>query len=124
VDIAVLIETNQCWRNVKKSDRIVPRFRHRWESFHSAVAYNTQDRTLRSPRQYGGNAIISRDQAAHRAVQSGSDDTGLGRWAWTRYQGTKGIHLRVVAAYRPNHRSGDDGVYAQHQDYLNAHDDD
>ena len=33
-------------------------------------------------------------------MSSGFDKEKLGRWAWSRYQGSSGRHLRVVSVYR------------------------
>lgn len=81
------------------------------------VAYNYKD-PLAPQNQIGGCAILSRDQAAHRVCKYGTDQTGMGRWAWTRYAGAGGVHLRIVVGYRPNHRGGKGSVFNQQERLL------
>ncbi|CAJ1953071.1 unnamed protein product, partial [Cylindrotheca closterium] len=84
-------------------------------------------------------------QVSHRAKESGSDSTGLGRWAYVRLQGKKlktqggddpsGLVLDVnkavrrsisrdlviVLAYRPNREgTGESTVWAQQRLYFNS----
>ena len=54
-------------------------------------------------------------------ISQGTDESGLGRWSWTRYYGKRNITLRVICAYRPCklHTPGANTVYAQHQRVFN-----
>ena len=60
-----------------------------------------QEYAIRQAFQPGGVSQWSIGKAAHRVMTTGKDETGLGRWAWTRYQGSQNITLRVITAYRP-----------------------
>jgi hypothetical protein len=99
---------------------------------HSSIAYN-RTKSLRERghvkghshfQQYGGVALLSTTQAAHRVSGHGRDSTGLGRWTWTNYQGKGSVSLKVVAAYRPCQSDGALSTYSQHVNYLYEKDDD
>lgn len=71
---------------------------------------------------WGGTSIWSINNAAHRAFDSGSDPSGLGRWSWTRYRGRGNVTLRIISAYRPCDSQGPLTVYAQHQNFFDDQD--
>ena len=72
------------------------------------------------PKQFRGTAVFSIDRAAHRAIDKGMDNTGLGRWSWARYRG-KHLHvISVLSAYRPNPPGGPFTAYAQQARYFNS----
>jgi hypothetical protein len=80
-------------------------------------AYNKHEvRKLRSIRQYGGTAQISRGNEALRHVDRGADPSGLGRWVWQQYMGKDQRVLRVITAYCPikTTTAGLYTVYRQH----------
>ena len=64
------------------------------------MAYDTVDKNVK-PHQAGGAALVSTGKISHTWGTSGYDDHKLGRWCWSRYQGSYGRHLRVVSVYRP-----------------------
>eukprot|EP00978_Attheya_sp_CCMP212_P033896 scaffold139215_cov90-Attheya_sp.AAC.1 len=101
-------------------DQFQRRFSGQWEHMHTRCAYNKQDKLTKGDSQVGGTALISIDQAAHRALGSGIDASGLGRWVWTRFAGQGGIHLRVVQSYRPCRSTGPSTVFAQQQRYFDS----
>jgi hypothetical protein len=68
--------------------------------------------------------LCSVNDGAARVVEQGKDNTGLGRWAWTKYQGKDGHAVRVVAAYRCNKPTAFGSVYNQQKAYFEANDDD
>ena len=73
-------------------------------------------------RLFGGTALYLTPNTAHRSDTHGEDLTGLGRWCWTRLRGKRGLHTRIITAYRPTQPSStsDDAltVYAQHELYF------
>lgn len=83
-----------------------------WETQHISWT-NNRTSTPRTVKQFGGTALFSINQAAHRVIDKGWDKTNLGRWTWTRYQGKNMLSLRIVVAYRPNPPQGPFSVYAQ-----------
>jgi hypothetical protein len=127
-----MAETNLRWSTLPAESRFYERIRNAWDKSHSCLAYNrTQPCRPRhktkgqsSFQQYGGVALLSTTQAAHRVLNSGRDPTGLGRWSWTKYQGKSSVSLKVVAAYRPCISNGALGTYSQHINHLYEKDDD
>jgi hypothetical protein len=92
---------------------------------HSIHSYNQHDsstaRTL-----FGGTAQIVTGACSHRAIASGKDESGLGRWVWTLLAGKNNTRLRVITGYRPNPDTQDrtGSVYSQHERYLRSIKDD
>jgi hypothetical protein len=125
-DIFGLAESNVNWSQLNASAQFHERILHTWDKTHASLAYN-RTVTSRSPsslravssfHQYGGVALLSTTQAAHRVSKSGLDPTGLGRWTWTSYQGRSFVSLKVVAAYRPCLSDGPSSTYSQQVNYL------
>jgi hypothetical protein len=83
-----------------------------WETQHISWT-NNRTSTPRIVKQFGGTALFSINQAAHRVIDKVWDKTNLGRWTWARYQGKNMQSLRIVVAYRPNPPQGPFSVYAQ-----------
>ena len=52
-------------------------------------------------KQRGGTATLLRGELAARVIDSGRDETKLGRWSWYRIQGEPGWRTRIVTAYAP-----------------------
>jgi hypothetical protein len=126
VDIMCLPEVNVCWHKLSPRNRLAERTMGWFETLHRSVAYNYQDK-LATRHQYGGTVILSINNAASRVMDSGKDDTGLGRWTWTRFRGRNGIVTRIVCAYRPCAPTGKDkifSVYAQQQRFFDEQLDD
>jgi hypothetical protein len=90
-----------------------------WECQHICWAHNRTS-TPNQTRQFGGTAIFSINQAAHRVIEKGYDKTLLGRWSWTRFQGKNGQTLRIIVSYRPNPPQGPHTGYAQQNAYLHS----
>ena len=86
IDVYAFTEMNVCWRFVPVHERLHERTLGWWETLHLAFAYNTQSEST-SIYQVGGTALFSINPAAHWAILSGNDTTGLGRWCWTKYRG-------------------------------------
>ena len=100
IDIMAIQQLNVCWSKVSNINKIWDRFR-RWRENHNiSVAYDTTDKNANC-HQPGGVALIAVGKITHTWESSGYDKEQLGRWAWSRYQGSYGRHLRVVSVYRP-----------------------
>ena len=93
-------QLNVCWSKVSNTNKIWDRFRLWKENQNISVAYDTTDRNANC-HQPGGVAVISLGKISHTWESSGYDNERLGRWAWSRYQGSYGRYLRVVSIYRP-----------------------
>ena len=92
---------------------------------HSIHSFNHHD-SSNSNHLYGGTAQIAVGPCSHRALASGSDKSGLGRWVWTLFAGRNNTKLRVISGYRPNPDPSDrpGSVYSQQERYLRSiHDD-
>ena len=130
IDVPMWTETDKHWDSLPFKDRLPARTNGWFESLHMTTAYyKTFPGATR--QQYGGVSLWSTGQAAHRIkdsgfdLASGTDRFGLGRWAWTRYQGRNGVSLRVVVAYRPvRNKRGVMSVWNQQKLYWEKHNDD
>ncbi|CAJ1933445.1 unnamed protein product, partial [Cylindrotheca closterium] len=91
VGIALLAEAKTFWPSIPEghgwNDRMhQATMKAKHKGFYSAVAYNKQQSqsSATTAFQWGGLSQVS-----HRAKESGSDLTGLGRWAYVCLQGKK-----------------------------------
>jgi len=116
-DVFGVAETNLDWRLCKEEEKLPLRTKEWWDHQHVSWTFNSNAPPT-EPRQYGGTAVFSNNQAAHRVISSGFDKSNLGRWAWTRYKGRGSSTLRIISAYRPNPPTGPKSVYAQHNVYF------
>ena len=98
-DITAMTEINRYWFKIASHHRWRQRTNTWWEAAHHAEAFNSQD-IATSAFQPGGTLITSINKIAHKVTDSGFDDSGLGRWSWTKYKGKCNSTLRVVALYR------------------------
>ena len=69
---------------------------------------------------WGGAALVLTPEAATRFNSFSDDPTGLGRWTSSLINGRDGWNLRIVAAYNPCKRGGNDTVWSQHQRYFRS----
>jgi len=72
MDIIGMAEMGISWNRIPTKDRLWERTRGWFESVKLAVAHNRQDTTT-SNIQWGGTSLWSLNNAAHRAIESGSD---------------------------------------------------
>jgi hypothetical protein len=106
IDVTLWTETDKHWQSLAFKDRLPTRTAGWFESLHMTTAYY-KSYPGATKQQYGGVSLWSTSQAAHHIKDSGidlaarADSFGLGRWAWTQYQGRNEVSLRVVVAYRP-----------------------
>ena len=91
----------------------------------TSIAYNKCDGELSTPFQPGGTMILSLNESAHRAIEAGADNTGLGRWSWIRYRGKHNVVLQVICAYCPCKPTdpGEKTTHSQQQRYFDNHND-
>ena len=95
-----------------------------WESLHLSIGYFSGVNRAQV-FQPGGVSVFSMNQAAHRVIESGHDQSGLGRWSWTRYRGRNQVTLRIISAYRPvSNKKGPLSVYNQHRRFFYDQNDD
>jgi hypothetical protein len=89
---------------------------------HSNFAHNTCELQDTDRLQPGGTTIIAAPNLQSRCQEKGQDPTGLGRWVWTRVQGTSDYNMLFFSAYRPCLPSGAgvNTVHAQHARHLGA----
>jgi hypothetical protein len=76
------------------------RFRNLYRN-HSIHTCNKHD-SSKKRTLFGGTAQIAAGACSHRAIESGADESGLGRWVWTLFAGKNQTRLRVITGYRPN----------------------
>ena len=118
-DVYLLQEIGLCWQKLPIESQWSERLRSE-HSLHSNLDYNSTEVPITENVQYGGVAVITKDEATHRHHDSGKDPSGLGRWAWTRIQGQENYRTRFVSVYRPCPSDGTSSVYAQHQRYFDG----
>jgi hypothetical protein len=136
LDWGSLVRELGSWDNLFGAAEIESQFQERirntWAKTHFSLAYNRTN-NKRNPQknkgkylfqQYGGVALLSTTQAAHRVLSSGKDPAGMGRWTWTHYQGKATVSLKVVSAYRPCLSDGALGTYSQQVNHLYEQNDD
>jgi hypothetical protein len=88
---------------------------------HSVHTVNRHD-SSKKRILFGGAAQITVGACSHRAIESGADESGMGRWVWTLYAGRNNKKLRLISGYRanpdPTDRTG--SVYSQQERYLRS----
>ena len=118
-DLLLLQELDTAFNLLPTNDRLEARLRDWFPDSKSVAAWYGDYPALKSPRQYGGTAVIAFNQAVHKVESVGRDPTGLGRWCWLRLRGKGGSHFRVISAYRPVLNKSDDfSCYNQQQYYF------
>lgn len=111
-------------QEVNLHERILPpsqQWKRKFHCIHTKAATNqhcpSQRRIL-----YGGTAHFLSHEMCLRQINSGQDETGLGRWVWTLLQGRQGIQVRIISGYRPieDKSNRPHTVYSQHEYYYRA----
>jgi hypothetical protein len=108
-DVFGVAETNVDWQLLGEQDRLYMRTKEWWETSHLNFTHNRVSPPL-DKCQWGGSALFSLNQAAHRVVDKGWDPTNMGRWCWTKFRGRNDHCLRIFSAYCPNPPSGPGSV--------------
>jgi hypothetical protein len=111
---------NLDWHLVNEENKLWARTRDWWEHLHISFSHNTTSQPEQE-KQYGGTALFTINDMAHRAVEKGRDASGLDRWSWAKLRGKDGHILVIISAYRPTPPSaGVMGTYAQHSRHFNS----
>ena len=122
IDVWGMSETNIIWHNIGYHNQ----WKERMTSLQPHVsnfAYNRHE-TLGSDKFLpGGVAQITTKQLAGRIIESGKDNSGLGRWVWQKLQGRFNHMVRIITYYRPCNGDTQDveasyTTFAQHQRYY------
>jgi hypothetical protein len=116
-DVLGLAEANVAWQNLQFEHRPKERFRGVFETVHVVTA-NLNDTNWNERRQFGGALTITKDETCHKIVASGNDFLHLGRWSWIKLRGKGGIHVRILAVYRPVRSSGFTTTYQEQKRAL------
>ena len=120
-DIVGISEHNCNFKLLPQQDQWHERTKEWWESSKSAISTNQHD-TSSSAYLPGGTITVAINKASHRAQSSPSaiDPSGLGRWSSILFQGSHGVMLRVMTAYRVcnQHAPGPNTAAAQHHRYM------
>jgi hypothetical protein len=117
-DVFGMAELNLNFQSLGPSSQWIERFRHLRRN-HSVHTYNRHD-SSQSRLLFGGTAQIATGACSHRALSSGADPSGMGRWVWTLFSGKNNIKLRIISGYRPNPDTQDHtgSVYSQQERRL------
>jgi len=83
MDIYGFTEANTCWDVVPDNQRLPHQMRGWWENSQWSLSHNRleNDNMVYQP---GGTSIVCVNQVAHKTLKPGNDQSGLGRWCWTR----------------------------------------
>jgi hypothetical protein len=91
------VETNMNWPKIGAGCRLHKWFHGVWRRCSFNIAHHADYPPKQVPgamaKQWGGVAQCSIDEALSRIHSTSVDLTGLGRWAWTQYQGKEGYGL-------------------------------
>ena len=120
ISVTCIQEVNINWAKITGKYRIYERFKTDDKSkFKLSYAYNKNEN--RGSFQRGGVCIHSAGNIQFLSPQHGQDPTSLGRWTWTRYQGSQSLITRIISLYIPcrNIDPRQPGsVYSQHRRYY------
>ena len=108
IDIMGISEVNLYWPKVAIEDQLQARIREWWQSSHIERAFLKED-GVPSHYQPGGTAMMAIGQISSRVIGSGRDNTGMGRWSWTRFQEKRanGANSSSLPTNEVNWRSDD-----------------
>ena len=126
IDVMGCSEVNLNWSKLPPREQWAERSSGWWENSITSMAWNREDEAT-SSSQPGGCLQMVKDKAATSWTESGNDETGLGRWTWTRHKGKNNITVKIYTAYRtcvPHNKLGESTVHRQHLRYLHRHHDD
>jgi len=117
VDICRLTETNTNWSEVPYKQQLQQHTRTWWECAQWTMACNWLEKN-KQEYQPGGTTMVVLNQIAHQAMWPGEDNSGLGRWGWTKLKAKGGSMVRIYTAYQLCKSSSPLTTYQQHQWYL------
>jgi hypothetical protein len=120
-DVHLAQELGLYWPKVPDQDQWHDRITGR---FHSSLGYNRTEPHNSNVLLPGGVGVVTGPRLSPACVDKGADDTGLGRWSWTRLRGIHNQHTTIISAYRPCVPSmstpGETTVHEQHSRYFGA----
>ena len=119
VDIIGWQEIGIAFHMLPHSKRLAERLKDpRWTKQRISSTHNKHEKV--DSFQYGGTAMATFDEPAHRVHSTGGDTTGLGRWSWITFNGKNNVTTRIISAYVPCKSSNDKykTVYNQHRRYF------
>ena len=117
-DAFMMSEVGLCWKKLGIEDQWFERTFGKFKATRACLAYNKTELEMTKKLQTGGVGVVAADDVVHRITEQGRDESGLGRWAWLRFQGRQGVKIRVISVYRPCDSDGPETVNQQHQRYL------
>ena len=126
MDVLLLQEVGVNWSMVHRKQQLRARISPYFEpgSTRLRLGHNENDPTG-SVRQWGGTGVLTQGKLASYPFGSGVDESGLGRWTWSRVRGKGNITLRLVSIYQPSaNLTGVVSVAAQHKTYFQEQNDD
>jgi hypothetical protein len=91
-------ETNLDWRLQPENNKLWACTREWWEHAHISHTNNTTFPPIED-KQYGGTALFTINDIAHRVTNKGCDTTNLGRWCWISLRGKNCYTLTIITAY-------------------------
>ena len=100
IDIIGWQELGIAFHMLPSNQRLYERIKDpRWAKVRISSSNNRHETIERF--QYGGTAVATFDEAAHRVKVTGGDTTGLGRWSWILFEGRNKFFTRIISAYVP-----------------------
>lgn len=117
-DVACFSEHGLNFSKLPKDGQWKERIAGQWELSRHRLAWNIHDHSG-TKKVFGGTGISSIGSMALKMCDTGVDTSGLGRWAWMRFQEKLGFWLRIVAIYCPaSDHGGPNSVAEQHRRYF------
>ena len=120
IHVTCIQEVNINWTRIRGKYRIYERFKSKDRSkFKLSYAYNKNENNVAF--QWGGVCVHSSGTIQFNSPQHGQDPTSLGRWTWTKYQGSQSFVTRIISIYIPCKNTDPKqpgSVYAQHRRYY------
>ena len=96
VDCFGAAETNLQWRLAKNSpSKILGLGKHT----RTAFACNNNEHT--TEKQQGGTVISMMEYYSPYVEETGTDETGLGRWSWIKLKGNNNLKTMIILPYIP-----------------------
>ena len=119
LDITGMAEVNKCWFKLPHRDSWKARTLGWWQTSKTNIAYNTRDISSVA-FQPGGVLQHTKDKLTHRIIDSGIDNTKLGRWTWQRFRGRANNTVTIITAYRPCKSTGMLSTYQQQKRFFTS----
>ena len=105
IDVAAFVETMVDWRQVRKEEsKFENLFTRPGEDKVCVTAYNATNDVIETERcQKGGTEMLTRGKMIASVRQVKADESGLGRFCWTKVGGA-GKMTYVMTVYMPHNR--------------------